>query len=170
MFDPLHPALVHVPLGLALVMPLVAGGLALAIRGGSLPRRAWLLAAALQAVVLAGGGAAFWAGHREEHRVEGLIAERLVERHEDRAEAFLWSAAGALALALAVLAVPERRAPAAAAAATAAAVVVAALGMWTGKAGGELVYRHGAARAYTGAAETAQAARLEAHGRHRHRD
>jgi len=170
MFDPLHPALVHVPLGLALVMPLVAGGLALAIRKGSLPRRAWLVAAALQAVVVAGGGAAFWAGHREEHRVEGVIAEQLVERHEDRAEAFLWSAAAALALALGVLAVPERRAPATAAVMAAGAVVVAALGVWTGKAGGELVYRHGAARAYTGEEETAQAPRLEARGGHRHRD
>jgi uncharacterized membrane protein len=170
LFDPMHPALVHVPLGLALAMPLVAGGLALAIWRGLLPRRAWLVAASLQLLLVAGGAAAYLAGEREERRVERVVGKELIESHEDRAEAFLWAAGAVLAVALAGLALPERRVPAAAAVATAGAIAVAALGVWTGKAGGELVYRHGAASAYSGATPTAGADRASAETRGRRRD
>lgn len=39
---PLHPALVHVPLGLAVLLPLLTAGVAWAVWTGRLPIRAWL--------------------------------------------------------------------------------------------------------------------------------
>jgi len=148
MTEPLHPALVHVPLGLAFVLPWVTAGLAVAIDRGLLPRRAWVLSAALQLLVVAGGAAAVLSGFREEHAVDGFVSSRLVQRHEERAVAFLVASAMLLALTTSVLAVPQERVRSVAALAAAGSLVVAGLGLWTGRAGGDLVYRHGAAAAY----------------------
>ncbi len=166
---PLHPALVHVPMGLALALPLVAAGLALALWRGRVPRRTWLVAVALQALLVAGGVAALRTGEPEARRIESLVGEGAVEAHEEAAEAFLWGAGAVLALAIAVLAAPARLAAAAALASTVGTVAVAGLALRTGKAGGELVYARGAAAAYAGGP-----ARLEApdprprHGDRRH--
>lgn len=146
--DPLHPALVHLPLGLALATPILAAGIALAAWRGLLPRRAWVAAVALQALLVAGGVAALVTGEREGERVEKVVGEEPVEAHEERAEAFLWTAGAVLAAAAAALVVPARAAAPLAALSLAGMVAVAALAIRTGKAGGDLVYRHGAARAY----------------------
>lgn len=145
---PLHPALVHVPLGLALIIPIVAAALGFALWRGLLPRRSWLVFVVLQALLVAGAGAALWSGGQEEERVERVTGKAPVHRHEEAAEVFLWGAAGVLALGAAVLVGPARTAPAFAALAFAGTLVVTGLAIRTGKAGGELVYVHGGARAY----------------------
>jgi uncharacterized membrane protein len=145
---PLHPALVHLPLGLAIAVPFVAVGLALALWKGLLPRRAWGVAVGLQVLLLAGGVAAQLAGERDSHVVERVVAEKLVDAHEERAEAFLWAAGVVLAASAAVLFVPASATVTVAAVAAAGTLVVAGLGLLAGKAGGELVYLHGAASAH----------------------
>ncbi len=146
--NPLHPALVHVPLGLAVGMPVVAIGVALALWRNALPRRGWAVVVALQVLLFGGGVAAFLAGDKEGDRAEKIVGEKAVDEHEERAEAFLW-AAGAVAVAsAAVLFVPARAAVPLAAIAAAGSLVVAGLGIWTGKAGGALVYERGAASAW----------------------
>jgi hypothetical protein len=145
---PLHPALVHVPLGLAAVLPLVAAGLAVALWRGLLARRAWIVLVALQALLVAGGAMALASGDREEDRVERVVGKAAVHRHEEAAEAFLWTAAAVLAAAAAVLVLPARAASAGAFAVVAGTLLVGALALRAGKAGGELVYLHGAAAAY----------------------
>jgi uncharacterized membrane protein len=149
---PLHPALVHVPLGLAFVLPLVMAGLAYALWRGLVPRRAWLVVVALQAILVLSGAAALRAGERDEKRIENIVGERAIDAHEHAAEAFLWGAGVALVLSAATLAVPRRTAAAIAATGAAAMLVVAYLGYRTGKAGGELVYARGGAIAYSGSA------------------
>ena len=146
---PLHPKVVHLPIALALVMPLLAGGLLAAWRANVLPRRTWSVAVALQALLLASGAAGLRTGEAEEERVEKVVAERLIEAHEEAAEVFVWGSGAVLLLALGALAVrDERKARAIALAATAGTLVVLFLGYRTGQAGGELVYQHGAASAY----------------------
>jgi uncharacterized membrane protein len=145
---PLHPAIVHLPLGLALVLPLVAAGLTAAVWRRGLPRSAFALLVGMQAVLVASGAAALQLGARDAHRVEAAVGEAAVERHEDRAEAFLWTAGVVLALSAALLVVPARAAPALGAAVVAGTVAVAALGFVAGEAGGELVYLRGAAAVY----------------------
>jgi hypothetical protein len=145
---PLHSALVHVPLGLAAVLPLVAAGLALALWRGVLARRTWLVLVALQALLVAGGVAALATGDRDEDRVERVVGEAAVHRHEEAAEAFLWSAAVVLAAAIAVLVLPARASAAGTVVVVAGTLVVTALALRAGEAGGELVYRYGAATAY----------------------
>jgi hypothetical protein len=80
---PLHSALVHVPLGLAVVLPLLSAGVALAVRRRGIPRSAWAVVVALQAALVIGGAAALWTGERDEDRVERFTGEAPLERHEE---------------------------------------------------------------------------------------
>jgi len=138
---PLHPAIVHVPLGLAVVIPLLALGLAIAIRKGALPRRSWIVVVALQAVLFAGGLYALRTGEQEEERVEDRVAESAIERHEALAERFVWSAGATLALGAAVLVLRSHPATAGLMAATTlATVVTAGAGLQVGHAGGAIVH------------------------------
>lgn len=145
---PLHPALVHVPLGLALALPPIAIGLALALWRGWLPRAAFGALVGLEVILVGSGLVAMQLGERDSQKVERIVAERLVEAHEERAEAFLWGAGVVLVGAAAVLVIPAAAAPALAAVVAAGTLGVAALGVAAGSAGGELVYQHGAAAAY----------------------
>jgi hypothetical protein len=142
---PIHPALVHVPVGLAAVLPAVALGLGLAIWKGALPRRTWWVVVGLQALMVGGAFAAMKTGEQEEKRVEERVDERFIEEHEERAEAFAWTAAGTLALSAGAALAPAPLLSAVLAAACLGTAADAGLALWTGKAGGELVYLHGAA-------------------------
>jgi uncharacterized membrane protein len=138
---PLHPAVVHLPLGLALVVPLLALGITIAVRRGVLPARSWLIVLALQAAVFAGGLVALRTGEQEEERVEDRVAERTIERHETLAERFVWSAGGTLAFGVAVLVIRSHPATATLMAATTlASVVTAGAGLQVGHTGGTIVH------------------------------
>lgn len=154
---PLHPAIVHVPLGLAIVLPLVAiGAAAFAFRSGS-SRGALLLLAGLLAIVFGSGLVASQLGERDEDRVERFSGEAALERHEERAELFVWSAGLVLAGAAAALVLPRRVQRAAVVAVAAGTLVVAGLGIRTGEAGGEIVYARGGAAAWLPASAAAPA-------------
>lgn len=146
---PLHPAIVHLPLALAILMPLVATGFAWALWTGRIRPRAWLAVVAFQALLFGSGIVATRTGEAEEERVENVVQESALHAHEELADQFVW--AGGLTLVLAGLVLVVRR-PAAvrtlAAGVVAATVVVAGMGLRVGHAGGQLVYVHGAASAY----------------------
>ena len=148
-----HPKLVHVPMALGVLMPVIAGGLLLAWWRNWLPGRGWFLAIALQAILVASGVLALRSGEAEEERVERVVAERLIEEHEEAAEQFVWASGGVLAIMLLAAALGSRRSGLpTAAAATLGTLLVLGFGYRTGQAGGRLVYQHGAAQAYTAAA------------------
>ena len=149
---PLHPALVHIPLGLAFVMPLLAAGLVWAAISGRLPRRTLAAAAMLQLVLSVSAVGALQTGERDEERVEKTVGEPAIERHEAMAQAFTAAAWGTFALAVAAAFLRrDALARGAAVAMTGGTLVVAGLGAATGMRGGELVYVHGAARAHMAA-------------------
>ena len=146
---PLHPAIVHLPLGLAFVMPLLAVGFAWALWKGRAWPRAWVSIVALQAVLLGAGVFAMRTGEQEEERVERVVPDAALEQHEEYAEQFVWAIGVTLVLATLVLA---SRKPAIAHALTLATVagtlVVAGAAIRVGHAGGRLVYVHNAGAAY----------------------
>ena len=151
---PLHPKIVHIPLALAMLMPLISGGVALAWWRGWLPRRAWLIAALLHAVLSVSALVAMQTGEGDEDRVERVVSHKHIHEHEEAAETFLWVSIGALLLALGAAVVPdERKGLMLAAGTTALAATAAPLAMHTGQEGGALIYRHGAARAFYEGAE-----------------
>lgn len=144
-----HPKVVHLPMALGVLMPLVAAGLTLAWWRRWLPWRAWLVAIGLQVALVVSGVAALRSGEAEEERIERVVPEAALESHEEAAVGFVW-ASGAVLVVMLVAAAFGRRgfAPAVAAVATVGTLAVAGLGYRTGQAGGSLVYEHGAARAY----------------------
>lgn len=155
----LHPKIVHLPVALAVAVPLVAAAVVAAWRRGLMPRRTWLVVVGLQALLVGGGMLAMETGEIDEDPVKRVVAERHIETHEEAAERFVWG--GAAVLALMAFAAIRRRDVAAqqtATAATAATLVVLFLGYQVGAAGGRLVYEYGAASAYTAAAASPHAA------------
>jgi uncharacterized membrane protein len=150
---PLHPAIVHFPLGVAAVVPLVALVTTVLLWRRAATPVLWVLVTCLQGVVVVSGFIAMRAGHHEEHRVERYVPEAAIEAHEEAGDRFVYAAGGLLVVMLLGLAVRDERARRAiAAVSTVTAFAVAALGLYAGRKGGELVYVHGAASAYTSGA------------------
>jgi hypothetical protein len=152
---PLHPAIVHAPLGLALAVPVVLLVLTVGLFRRKVAPRALLIGALLQTIVVGGGLLALATGDAEESRVEAVVPESAIERHEDLATLFVSAAAVTLAGTLAASFGRERWSRRFAVASTGASVAVLALGLAVGHAGGNLVYRDGAASAYSTSAGAA---------------
>jgi cytochrome b len=145
-----HPKLVHLPLGLAMVMPLIAAFLALGWWRGWFSLRLWGLAVGLQLLLVGSTYLAMEAGEDEEDRVEDVISHDLIHEHEEKAEDFMTSTIVVLVLMGAALAVSKKKAGLPLAAISVAGTLVSVgLAYRAGEAGGDLVYRHGAASAYT---------------------
>lgn len=145
---PLHAAIVHIPLGVAAVAPLIAAGLAVALVRGAVDKRSWVIVIALQAVIVLGGLAAMNTGETEEQTVKRVVDKHWIHEHEERAEAFVWSAGVTFAMATSVLLLGPGRVAVGAAVTVLGTLVSLSLAYRTGHAGGELVFKHGAASAY----------------------
>jgi uncharacterized membrane protein len=152
--DPLHPAVVHLPIALALVVPLFAAAGVLAIRSGFLPARAWLAVVLLQALLAGSAWVAVETGEDQAERVERVVAEKHVDEHAEAAEWFA-SAASVAALICAAGLLPDRIGRAARITAALASLGVLAAAVRVGHLGGELVYKYGAARVYSESSEPA---------------
>jgi uncharacterized membrane protein len=137
---PLHPAVVHLPLALAFLVPPLAVFVLWATRRGKLPANAWLLIVGLQAAVLGGGLLAFQTGDREEERLEERLDAAGLAAHQQAARHFNLAAGLTLALAGTALATRGRRRLLATLATIASSAVVMGLALRVGHLGGELVY------------------------------
>jgi hypothetical protein len=145
-----HPKVVHLPIALSVLMPALTLGLALAWWRGWFPARTWVLAVVLQGLLVGSGLLALQSGEREEDRVENVVPEAAVESHEEAADVFVGAAAGVFLLMGLALAFARTKAGLGlAGVATLGTVIVLGTGYRVGQAGGELVYQHGAAAAYT---------------------
>jgi len=145
--NPLHPAIVHFPIVLAVMVPPLAVAAFWAIQTGRLPGRAWLGILVLQVALVGTAWFAAETGEHEEDAVERVVAERHIEGHEEAAERFL--ALAALVLPLAAAGMLRGRTGAINRGLTLAlSLAVLGAGAAVGHGGGELVYRHGAAQAY----------------------
>lgn len=144
-----HPRIVHLPIALGLIMPLLASGLVIAWWRQWLPARVWVIAIGFQALLLLSGVMALRSGEAEEERVEQVVPERFIEAHEESAESFVWASGIVLGVMLISLAMIRKRAGLPLAAlASVGTLIVFGLGFQTGQEGGALVYKHGAASAY----------------------
>lgn len=146
--DPLHPAMVHLPIALAVLMPALALLTAVVIRMKVVPPRTWIAVLLLQAALVGSGWMALETGEEQEDRVEHVVAERHIEEHEELAERFQLAGIVALVIVGAGL-LPGATGGLARGAAVLATLAVLAAGVQVGHSGGELVYRYGAASAYT---------------------
>lgn len=145
--EPLHPAVVHFPIVLSVLLPFFAVGALLAISRGAAPWRAWALPLALAVALTASSFIALRTGEAQEDRVEEVVGEEPIHEHEEAAERFMLFSGILTALAAAGL-VGGSVGSASRIFATVSSVVVLAAGYQVGDLGGRLVYEHGAAEAY----------------------
>lgn len=159
--EPLHPAVVHFPLTLALLVPLVSLAVLALIRWRVVSARAWLAVVALQALLAGSTWLAVETGEHEEEKVE-RVAERLIEEHEESGERFLVLASiGILVMGAGLL--PGPVGAAGRVVGVAASVAMLVLAVRVGHPGGELAYEHGAASAYASDARNDRAPAARRH-------
>jgi len=164
---PLHPAVVHFPIVLASLLPLVALAALLAItRGGASPR-AWIAVVALGGALALSSWAALETGEEEEDTVEGVVSNSVIHEHEEAAEGLMITS-GIIFLALAVGMAPGRIGVTARLLSTPASLVLVFMAFRVGGSGGELVYEHGAAAAYVSPSVDGGEHRREGERRERH--
>lgn len=152
---PLHPAIVHLPIGIGFVLPFV---ILIVIWGqyrNCLSQKTWFLVVFLQFVIFASGIAALKSGENEEERVEKVVSEAWIELHEETAESVPIAAGMVFVVSLlAYLPKPQIKRLARFATFAGSCGMVYLL-FQAGHTGGELAYTHGAARAYIQNADSA---------------
>jgi len=145
---PLHPLIVHLPIAMTVLLPLFGLGALIAIRRGARVLPVWALATAMMALTLGSGLLAKETGEDEEDAVEQVVSEQSIETHEEAADAFILATGVVLVIAGAGF-IRGGVGSTARAAAAAGTLVVLYMGYNVGHTGGQLVYRDGAASAYT---------------------
>ena len=145
--EPLHPAVVHLPIALAVLLPLsVIVGL-VAIHRGAGRGFAWGVPLALAVLLTGSAWMAIQTGEADEDRVEAVVRESAIHDHEEAAERFLLLAG--VVTVMAGVGLARGTVGSAARILTAAGTIaVLAAGVDVGSKGGELVYVHGAASAF----------------------
>jgi len=160
--DPLHPAIVHFPIALAVLVPALALAAFVAIRAGWVPARTWIAVVVLQVALVGCAWLALETGEDQEEKVERVVAEHHIDEHQDAAERFLYIAIAAALVSAAGL-LQGGRGRAGRAATLVAGLAVLAAGVAVGHSGGELVYKYGAASAYAKAAADSPGTGAPAH-------
>jgi uncharacterized membrane protein len=146
---PLHPVVVHLPMALAVLIPILSFGVIWWAARSPSAFAAWKIVIAAYVILIGTGLIAMKTGENEEEVVESKVGESLIESHEEKAEIFLWAAGVAAVLAIgAGLVRTDSARRSLMWASSLGSLVVAGTGAWTGHAGGEMVYKHGAASAY----------------------
>lgn len=152
MFDgvPLHPILVHGPLVLGILAPIVALLLWAAIAGRYLHHRVWWLAVFVHLAAFGAAIVAVETGEDEEERVEEVVEHDLIHAHGERGEAFrnALGAAFVLSLLAGFLFGSRTWGMRLAGVTVVAGFATAWLALGVGHSGGLLVYKEGAANYY----------------------
>ena len=145
--QPLHPAVVHFPIAFAVLLPISAVLALWAIRRGAKPLRAWAVPLALAVALTGSGWVALETGEAQEDRIEAIVGEGPLHEHEEAAERFLLLS-GILTLVAAGGMAGGVFGTASRFVASLGSVLILAAGIQVGAAGGDLVYKYGAAQAY----------------------
>lgn len=144
--DPLHPAIVHFPIVLMFVLPVLAIWAIWRIARGDESRRTWAVPFLAAIFLAVSSWAAVATGESDSDKVERVVSEQPLEAHEETAEMFLYLSLGVVVIAGAGL-LRGTIGKSARILTTAAAVGLTAVGARVGHSGGALVYKHGAAGA-----------------------
>jgi Predicted membrane protein len=146
--DPLHPAIVHFPIALMFVLPVLALWAIWRISRGDKPRSTWAIPFLAAAFLALSSWAAVATGERDSDKVERAVSQQPLDEHEETAELFMNLSLGVVVIAGAGL-LRGTIGKSARILTAVAAVGLIVVGAQAGHSGGALVYKHGAAGAYT---------------------
>ncbi|MFQ5483131.1 MAG: DUF2231 domain-containing protein [Nitrospinaceae bacterium] len=143
---PLHPIAVHFPIVLGAILPLLGFLLWWAIRKEHLEPKVWILVAVLAFSYAASATVAAELGEDDEEKVEKVVAEDVIEEHEEAAEMVPWIGGTLFLLSLGGLwrKHPDRFRLGLAVLSLAALIPLGN----AGHTGGKLVYQYGAANVH----------------------
>lgn len=146
---PLHPMIVHFPMAITMILPVLILVFAYMIKMNKMTPKSWLIVVGLQLAVVITGYVALETGETEEHTVEKVVSKKLIHEHEEAAEVFVGSTVLALVLSIAAFFIRKEIQFPIKLTVGVISLISCFLAYRTGMLGGELVYKHGAASAYS---------------------
>jgi uncharacterized membrane protein len=141
--DPLHPAIVHLPMALVVLLPLFTLGALFTISRGEKPSSSWRTVFILQMILSLSSWIAVETGEQDEDYYEHGPTEEVLEEHEELAEGFQIFTLAALPLAAAGF-LAGRIGQLARFAYMAVTIALLVVGAMVGHRGGEIIYPDGA--------------------------
>lgn len=145
---PIHPMIVHFPMALTFILPILVLVFAYMIKTNKMNHSSWLIIIGLQLAVVATGYISLETGENEEDLVARVLDKDLIHEHEEAAEIFVGSTVIGLVLSIGVFFIRNEFQFAIKLAIAIIGLISCYLAYQTGLLGGELVYKHGAASAY----------------------
>lgn len=146
---PLHPTIVHFPMAVTFVIPILVVVFAYMIKQNKMSPKGWLVIVGLQLAVVITGYISLETGETEEHNVEKVVSKKIIHEHEEAAEIFVGSTVIALVLSIAAFFIRKEIGFPVKLGIAVIGLISSFLAYRTGQLGGELVYKHGAAAAYS---------------------
>lgn len=145
---PLHPAIVHFPIALTFLLPVLVLIFAWAIRAGKMSKELWLVVIGLQVLITVSGYVSLETGETDEEKVSAIVGKELINKHEEAAEIFVGMTVISLASGIVVWFLQ----PAFQDRARFGVVILSLLPVFfawrTGHLGGNIVYRFGGGSAH----------------------
>ncbi|MGV7221274.1 MAG: DUF2231 domain-containing protein [Nitrospinales bacterium] len=147
MFDlPLHPIVVHFPIVLGFIIPVASLLIWWGIKKNLLQQNFWAVIIAIVFVYGASALIAVEMGEKDEDKVEKVVAEKVIEEHEESGEMIPWVAGGLLLISFSGYYLKDSHA------ARLGFVILSIIAIIplanAGHTGGKLVYQYGAAKAH----------------------
>lgn len=145
---PIHPMLVHLPLGLSLILPLLILIFLILIKLGKMDSKLWSIIIGLQLLLTFSGYVTITTGENEEEIVKEVVSKKLIALHETKAEMFVGASVITLVLSVGSFFIDRKFQFKTHLTVLAASLFTVFLAFRAGESGGRLVYEHGAASAY----------------------
>lgn len=146
---PLHPAIVHFPIALTFLLPVLVLVFAWAIKSGKMSKELWLVIIGIQVLITGSGYLALETGETDEDKVSAIVSKKIVHEHEEAAEIFVGTTVVSLAAGIVAWFLQPAFQDKARFAVMFLSLLPLFFGWQTGKLGGEIVYRHGGASAHS---------------------
>jgi uncharacterized membrane protein len=145
---PLHPIIVHFPIAIGMIAPLLILLIWMGIHRWSWPMRTWSIVVLVNLILVVSSVAALKTGEQDEDKVESYVTKQAFEDHEELGEKLPWLFAALMVVSAIPFVIPKQKklfmtATLILSSASIAPIVV------VGHTGGKLVYEQGAANAHT---------------------
>jgi uncharacterized membrane protein len=145
---PVHPLVVHFPIALTFILPVLILAFAFMIRTQKMSSHAWLIIIGLQLTTVVTGYIAIETGETDEKIAERVVSKKLIHEHEEAAKVFVGVAVLALVSSIAVFFIRKDFQFKMYIAIMMLNLIAVILVWRAAHSGGELVYLHGAASAH----------------------
>lgn len=145
---PLHPFMAHIPLVLALCLPIVIVSSIVFIMKKKISPRLWWVPVIIQITIVVFSYIALETGEDQEDTVLQFVAKPFIQQHENAAEIFSGLGVILLGLMAVVLFVGESLARNLRFLTAVLSLIPLAAGLYAGRLGGAIAYTHGGAEAY----------------------